>query len=109
MRDGEIILTNVPRWNGNIKLRPVLLLKQLPGYSDFLVCGVSTQLHQLIKNFDELIDEKSRMFIQTRLRQSSIIRLGFLAEQPKNKILGAIGKIDRPLHKNLLQHLAKYL
>ena len=86
MREGEIILANLPQADGSVKLRPVLLLKQLPGYNDFLVCGISTQLHQLIKNFDELIDEKSDNFIQTGLRQSSIMRLGFLAVIPNNKI-----------------------
>jgi mRNA interferase MazF len=109
MREGDIILTNLPQADGNIKLRPVLLLKQLPGYNDFLVCGISTQLHQLIQNFDELIDKKSDSFIQTGLRQSSIIRLSFLAMLPKNKISGTIGKVDPALHKNLLQRLANYL
>jgi mRNA interferase MazF len=109
MREGDIILTNLPQTDGNIKLRPVLLLKQLPGYNDFLVCGISTQLHQLNQNFDELIDEKNNNFIQTGLRQSSIIRLSFLAILPKNKISGSIGKIDPVLHKNLLKRLANYL
>ena len=109
MREGGIILANLQQADGSVKLRPVLLLKQLPGYSDFLVCGISTQLHQLIKNFDELIDEKSNNFIQTGLRQSSIIRLGFLAVIPNNKIPGSIGRIDSALHKNLLERLAKYL
>ena len=61
------------------------------------------------ETFDELIDEKSSNFIQTGLRQSSIIRLGFLAVIPNNKIPGRIGRIDPALHKNLLERLAKYL
>jgi mRNA interferase MazF len=109
MREGDIILANLPQSDGTIKLRPVLLLKQLPAYDDFLVCGISTQLHQLVKNFDEVIDEKGKNFIQTGLRQSSIIRLGFLAVIPNNKIPGTIGKIDAALHKNLLERLSKYL
>ncbi len=109
MKEGEIILAELPQSDGNIKLRPVLILKQLPGYNDFLVCGISTQIHQLIKNFDELIDETSKNFIQTGLRQSSIIRLGFLAVIPNYKIAGSIGRIDLALHKNLLERLAKYL
>jgi mRNA interferase MazF len=109
MREGEIILANLPQSDGNMKLRPILLLKQLPGYNDFLVCGISTQLHQLIKNFDELIDEKDSNFIQTGLRQSSIIRLGFLGVMPNNKIPGRIGRIDSILHKSLLERLATYL
>ena len=109
MREGEIILVNLPQSDGVIKFRPVLLLKQLPGYNDFLVCGISTQLHQLINGFDELVDEKNNYFIQTGLRQSSIIRLAFLAVIPCNKIPGSIGKIDLSLHQNLLERLAKYL
>jgi mRNA interferase MazF len=109
MREGEIILANLPQSDGSLKLRPVLLLKQLPRYNDFLVCGISTQLHQLINGFDELIDEKNNHFIQTGLRQSSIIRLGFLAVLPGKKIPGSIGRIDLSLHKNLLERLAKYL
>lgn len=109
MREGEIILAGLLQSDGNIKLRPVLLLKQLPGHNDFLVCGISTQLHQLINNFDELIHEKSNNFIQTGLRQSSIIRLGFLAVIPNNKVPGNIGRIDAAPHKNLLERLAKYL
>jgi mRNA interferase MazF len=70
MREGEIILANLPQADGSSKLRPVLLLKQLPGHSDFLVCGISTQLHQLIRNFDERIDEKNNNYLQTGLRQS---------------------------------------
>ncbi len=69
------MLIHLPQADGNTKLRPVLLLKQLPGYNDFLVCGISTQLHHLIQNFDELIDEKSNRSAETGLRQSSIIRL----------------------------------
>ncbi len=109
MREGEIILANLAQADGTVKLRPVLLLKKLPGYNDFLVCGISTQLHQLIPNFDELIDETSNSFIQTGLRQSSIIRLGFLAVIPKNKIPGSIGRIDPTRHKNLLKRLSEHL
>ena len=109
MKEGEIILANLPQSNGNLKLRPVLLLKQLPGYNDFLVCGISTQLHQFINGFDELIDESNNHFIQTGLQQSSIIRLGFLAVIPGNKITGSIGLINLSLHKNLLERLAKHL
>ena len=109
MREGEIVLTNLQQADGSYKLRPVLVLKQLPGYNDFLVCGISTQLHQLIKDFDELLDEKDRHFMSTGLRQSSIIRLGFLATIPSGKIPGTIGSIDPELHKSLIGRLANYL
>ena len=109
MNEEEIVLANLPQADGSYKLRPVLILKQLPGYNDFLVCGISTQLHQLINGFDELLDERGNYFMQTGLRQSSIIRLGFLAVIPSNKTPGRIGNIDLAIHRNLLERLAKYL
>jgi mRNA interferase MazF len=109
MREGEIALANLPQADGSYKLRPVLLLKQLPGYNDFLVCGISTQIHQRINDFDELLDVNASQFNETGLRQSSIIRLSFLAVIPSNKIPGSIGKIDWTLHKILLNRLANYL
>jgi len=62
MIEGEIILAQLPQADGGTKLRPVLLLKELPGYKDFLVCGISTQLRQLIAGFDELIDQTTPNF-----------------------------------------------
>lgn len=99
----------MPQSDEKTKLRLVLLLKKLPGYNDFLVCGISTQLHQFIKNFDEIIDEKSDAFIETGLRQSSIIRLGFLAVIVNHKIAGSIGNINKNLYKTLLNRLGNFL
>ena len=109
MREGEIILAPLPQSDGKTKLRPVLLLKQLPRYNDYLVCGISTQLHQIVEDFDELIDKNSTNFVHSGLRQASIIRLGFLSVIPHNKIAGGIGRIDSLLHNNLLKRLADYL
>lgn len=109
MKEGDIILAELPQADGNTKLRPALVLKLLPRYNDFLVCGISTQLHQLIPGFDELINKDDNYFGQTGLRQSSLIRLSYLAVIPNRTVAGSIGKIDTTLHKNLLERLAKYL
>ncbi|MFH1095963.1 MAG: type II toxin-antitoxin system PemK/MazF family toxin [Candidatus Desantisbacteria bacterium] len=55
MKQGDVILTPVPQADGKLKNRPAIILREMPSYSDLLVCGVSTQLHQYIKDFDELI------------------------------------------------------
>ncbi len=107
MKSGEVVLANLPQADGGLKLRPVLLLKQLPGHNDFLVCGISTQLHQFINDFDELLDERSGSFKHSGLRQASIIRLGFLAVLPGNKIPGKIGKIDSELHWEVVNKAGK--
>ena len=40
------------------KLRPALLLGKLPGnYDDWLICMISSQTHQFIEGFDEIVKE----------------------------------------------------
>src|SRR3569833_2388701 len=67
INEGEIVLVELPQSVGAIKLRPALVLKRLPTYDDFLVCGISTQHHRYIENFDEMADEGSPMFPFTGL------------------------------------------
>ena len=54
MKEGEVVLTPIPQADGLIKNRPVILLRELPPYKDFLVCGVSTQLNKEVRG-DELV------------------------------------------------------
>ena len=39
MNEGDIALAPLPQANGQIKNRPVVLLRRLPPFGDFLVCG----------------------------------------------------------------------
>jgi len=55
MQKAKIILTAILQFNGEIKNRPALVLREMPKYQDFLICGISTQLKQYIPNFDETI------------------------------------------------------
>jgi mRNA interferase MazF len=54
---GDVVLIPLSQFSGGpAKLRPALLLASLPGpYQTQLVCGVSTQLHQQVPDWDELI------------------------------------------------------
>lgn len=109
MQAGNIALVEMPQSDGNYKLRPALILKELPKYNDFLVCGISTQISQYIKSFDEILNESDSFFKETGLRKTSLIRLFFIAIVPSEKISGGIGKIPVDLHKDLVQRLAKFL
>ena len=109
MKEGDIALINLLQSDGSYKIRPALILKQLPKYYDLLVCGISTQTHRHIKNLDEILDKNQTNFVNTGLRQTSLIRLSFLAVIPTTKIRGSIGKIDALLHRQLLQRLANFL
>ena len=109
MNQGDVVLTPVPQANGILKNRPAIFLREMPPYRDVLVCGVSTQLHQEVKGFDEVVDQTESDFAATGLRTTSLIRLGFLAVLPRSAVIGSIGSVSPERHKRLLTRLSDYL
>ena len=109
MKEGAIILVALPQADGQTKPRPAILLRAFPPFGDFLVCGVSTQLHLEVAGFDEIIGRESADFSNSGLRQESLIRLGFLAIFAADQIIGSIGAISSTRHRRLLQRLAAHL
>jgi mRNA interferase MazF len=110
MNQGDVILTPVPQANGILKNRPAIFLREMPPpYRDVLVCGISTQLHQEVKDFDEVVDQADSDFATTGLRTTSLIRLGFLAVLPRSAVIGSIGSVSSERHKRLLTRLSDYL
>ncbi|MBI3946426.1 MAG: type II toxin-antitoxin system PemK/MazF family toxin [Armatimonadetes bacterium] len=109
MREGSIILTPMPQADGTAKNRPALVLREMPPYRDLLVCGISTQLHQCVEGFDEVMSSADSDFAPSGLQCDSLIRLGFLALVPRRRVLGAIGAVDDTRHGRLLQRLAASL
>jgi mRNA interferase MazF len=109
MKEGDIVLTSVPQADGSTKSRPAILLREFPPYKDFLVCGVSTQLRQEVKGFDEIISPSDPDFASSGLKSESLIRLGFLAVLAKSRIAGSIGSISSERHNRLLKTLADHL
>ena len=73
MNQGDVILTPVPQADGVIKNRPAIFLREMPPYGDVLVCGMSTQLHQEVKGFDEVIQLSDRDYAATGLHSASLI------------------------------------
>jgi mRNA interferase MazF len=55
MREGAVVLLALRQADGQVKPRPAVVLRQLPGFGDWLVCGVSSQLHQFVDGFDEQV------------------------------------------------------
>ena len=109
MKEGDVVLTPIPQADGVIKNRPVIVLREIPPHRDLLVCGVSTQLHQHVKDFDEIISPADADFALSGLRSESLIRLGFLAVLTRGSIIGTIGSISSERHKRLLKTLSDYL
>ena len=109
MREGNLVLTPIPQADGLIKNRPAIILREMPPYRDFLVCGVSTQLDKQVKGFDVVISSSDDDFGSSGLKTTSLVRLGFLAVLPSAQIIGTIGSISSARHKRLLKTLSDYL
>ncbi len=111
MKAGDIVLVALPQSDGKIKKRPALLIKQMPRFGDWLICGISTQLHHYIPGFDEKLDTSHPDYSNSKLLSPSIIRLGFLTVTPSAKIPGVLGNISQSTLKkltgNLINHLKK--
>ncbi len=109
MSVGEIAKAMLPQADGSHKPRPVWLLKQMPPFQDWLVCGISTQLRQFVANFDEMLDEEHPDYGISGLVLPSIIRLGFLSVLPENRIQGIIGNVSEATYQRLINNLVAHL
>ena len=68
MKEGDVVLTPLPQADGQIKNRPAIILREMPPHGDFLVCGVSTQLHQEAAGFDDPIRPGDADFANSGLK-----------------------------------------
>lgn len=55
MNEGDVVLSPLPQADGWAKNRPCVALRRMPGFGDWLVCGISTQLRQEVPGFDEAV------------------------------------------------------
>jgi mRNA interferase MazF len=109
VKEGDVVLAPLPQADGQVKNRPCIALRQMPGFGDWLVCGVSTQLHQEVAGFDEPILADAEDFGTSGLKAPSLIRLGFLAVLPEDRLMGSIGAVAPERHRRLLRRLSAYL
>ena len=109
MQEGDVILTPILQADGQAKNRPAVILREMPVYQDLLVCGITTQLHHYVDDFDGIISPTEPDFGLSALRETSLIRLGFITIVPRYRILGSIGKVSPERHNRLLKKLSDYL
>jgi mRNA interferase MazF len=109
VRPGEVLLTALRQADGTLKDRPVLFLKRMPPFQDFLVCGISTQIQHRVPELDEVITPSDPDFHASGLKAASVIRLGYLAVLPRLDFRGRIGSISSSRLKRLLTRLSDFL
>lgn len=90
---GDVVVAPLAQADGGLKPRPVLLLRELPGFGDYLACGISTQLHQAIEGFDLVLSPGSPEFAACGLHAESLVRLGFLGVVPFRNMKRRLGRL----------------
>jgi mRNA interferase MazF len=109
MNEGEVILAALPVAGGGLKNRPAIVLREMPSYGDLLVCGLSTQIHQEVKGFDEVLAPDEDDYASSGVVATSLIRLGFLGLVARRDVIGVIGAISSERHARLVKNLCDYL
>ena len=107
--EGDVVVAELPQADGNAKLRPVLILRKLPGFGDCLVCGISTQVRQAVAEFDVVLEPTDEHFADTGLRAASVVRLSFLASIPVNRMTRKLGRVSAEVLETLQSNLAGHL
>ena len=108
---GQVVLFRFPQTDlEEGKLRPALLLGQLPGeFDDWLICMISSQTRRFTPDFDEIVRKEDADFTGSGLKVSSVIRVGRLAVADGDILLGAIGQITPERLKRIKERLATWL
>ena len=109
MTRGDVVLTPLPQADGRTKPRPAILLRRMPPFGDWLICGVSTQLQHEVAGFDDIIEPLHSDYRGSGLKAASLIRLGFLAVLPAEHFVGVLGSISPERQARLRQRLAAFL
>ena len=109
--EGDIILFRFPRTDlASGKLRPALLLKKIPHkYSDWLVCMISTQVHQRIERIEWIYATKDEGFENTGLKRDSLIRASRLAVVDESIFEGKLGSLPEAKFKDTKQQLSSWI
>lgn len=109
MKEGDVSLAILPQVDRLAKPRPVVLLTRMPPFGDWLVCGVTSQLHHEAPGFDDVLAMTDADFAPSGLKTTSLIRPGFLAVLPATALIGHLGEISAERHARLVRRLASLL
>ncbi|MDX2082086.1 MAG: type II toxin-antitoxin system PemK/MazF family toxin [Terrimicrobiaceae bacterium] len=108
MGSGKIAIAPLPQADGVWKNRPVLVIFRTRPFQDYVVCGISTQLHTALPGLDEVLDERCADFPDSGLTRPSVIRVLFLGTVAPGDIKGFIGEIGAERFQRIASNLAAH-
>lgn len=70
---------------------------------------ISSQIHHRTHDFDDVIETTDLDFVQSGLKNTSLVRVGRLAVVNESLLLGAIGEVDASRLARIRTNLANWL
>jgi hypothetical protein len=93
MKAGDICKVAFKQPEGSVKDRPVLLVKEVGSFGDWIVVPITSKLRNQDKELDILMDDTHSGFKATGLRTTSLIKLSILNTFNRTMIKGKIGEL----------------
>ena len=111
IREGQIVLFTFPQTNqGPGRLRPALVLRSLPGpHNDWLICMISTRLHQEVPELDDVVRESAPDFLLTGLKTTSLIRVTRIAIVSADLLHGTVGNLAADRLERIRSRLGRWI
>ena len=111
IEEGQIVLLRFPQTNMEEgKLRPALVIRKVPGeYDDWLICMISSRLHQKHIELDEIIGPEDKDFRDSGLKTTSVIRISRLAVIEREILLGKLGNISSLRLQRIKENITKWI
>lgn len=109
MKDGDICKVGLPQPDGSVKDRPVILIKEVPPFNDWMVAAVTSRLRNMNPSLDYLIEDTSPGFKNTGLKKTSLIRLGLINTINFRLIKGVIGELPYGVLTKLKSNLSQFI
>ncbi len=111
IEEGQIVLFRFPQTNlEDGKLRPALVIRKVPGeYDDWLICMISSRLHQKHIELDEIIGPEDKDFRDSGLKTASVIRTSRLAVIEREILLGKLGNISSLRLQRIKENITKWI
>jgi len=105
----DIVLARFPFTDqAGTKLRPVLILAEIPGpYHDYVVLFITSQLGQATPGLDVVIHPTDACFVQSGLKVASVFRIGKLASMSEMLISGTLGTLEQPVFDEIVIRLTR--
>lgn len=109
MEEGSVVRVAFQQADGEVKLRPAVVLKQLPAGPDLLVCAISSKLHREMPGVGLVVNEQHADFTPMGLPYPSLIRCAYLTTVPLRAVQDELGAVSAATLHRVLDKLTAYL